>query len=181
MERVLRSRLLKCKWIQRDLEIRAFCFIFFSLYSLYIIHQLFLTFTFDIIGNTFLITSSYLVVFFRQKIQIGSIYMLVGREKLEVPCARAGAICAIELKETVVSCTLCSEPFSQGFSNKVSSTEPLVRVSVQCMGTADEWDTLMLALKQLSVLDSSVRVIEQENGEIALLTAGYTLFKFGPF
>uniref|UniRef100_A0A0N5AZU9 Elongation factor-like 1 n=1 Tax=Syphacia muris TaxID=451379 RepID=A0A0N5AZU9_9BILA len=106
------------------------------------------------------------------QIKIGNIYMLVGREKLEVPHAKAGAICALELSETINSCTLCSEPLSKGFAQLGGGAEPLVRVSVQSLGDADDWHQLRAALKQISVLDSSVRIIEQENGEIALLTAG---------
>lgn len=53
-----------------------------------------------------------------------------------------------------------------------AALEPLVRVSIQSLGTTEEWNDLKEGLKQLAILDSAVRVVEQENGELALITAG---------
>lgn len=98
--------------------------------------------------------------------------MLMGRERMAIKCAAAGAVCAIELCEGFLSSTLCSESLTVGLARPAQVCEPLVRVSVQSLGDSKDWQQLRDALKQLSVLDSTVRVIEQENGELAVLTAG---------
>lgn len=107
-----------------------------------------------------------------EKVTINGLYMLMGRERISIRSALAGTVCAVELNQTFSSCTLCSEPFEVGLKRPSHIGEPLVRVSVQSLGDSDDWQKLRSALKQLSVLDSNVRVIEQENGELAMLTAG---------
>uniref|UniRef100_A0A915BQM5 Elongation factor-like 1 n=2 Tax=Parascaris TaxID=6254 RepID=A0A915BQM5_PARUN len=108
----------------------------------------------------------------RQKVRVSNVYVLMGRERMAIKCAAAGAVCAIELCEGFLSPTLCSEPLTVGLTRPAQVCEPLVRVSVQSLGDSKDWQKLRDALKQLSVLDSTVRVIEQENGELAVLTAG---------
>lgn len=73
--------------------------------------------------------------------------------------------------------------------------EPLVRVSdfyILCVkllvffkvtirpssGTTEGLDDLRACLKQLTVLDSAVRVIEQEDGDLAIITAGEVSIEF---
>ncbi|KHN87157.1 Elongation factor 2 [Toxocara canis] len=108
----------------------------------------------------------------RRKVLISGVYMLMGRERVPIRSALAGAVCAIELNEGFQSCTLCSEALSMGLARPTQACEPLVRVSVRSLGDSDDWQQLRHALKQLSVLDPTLRVIEQENGELAMLTAG---------
>ena len=100
------------------------------------------------------------------------IYALLGRELVPLSSAPAGSICAIELTNWLVGTTLCSEKVTEPLNFSASSLEPLVRVSIQSLGTLEEWNDLKEGLKQLAILDSAVRVIEQENGELALITAG---------
>lgn len=96
----------------------------------------------------------------------------MGRDKIPVDRAPAGTVCALEFDGDLISCTLCSEPVEEPITYVKHCTEPLVHVSVQPNGGIDKLETLRKALKQLSMLDPNVRVIEQENGELAMLTAG---------
>uniref|UniRef100_A0A183ECH1 EFG_C domain-containing protein n=1 Tax=Gongylonema pulchrum TaxID=637853 RepID=A0A183ECH1_9BILA len=108
----------------------------------------------------------------KQKISISNVYLLMGREKVPVERAVAGTVCAIEFSGQLLATTLCSEPVPVGLVHVTRGAEPLVRVSVQPEGGMDELKSLRIALKQLSVLDSNIRVIEQENGELAMFAAG---------
>ncbi|MCP9264404.1 hypothetical protein DINM_022475 [Dirofilaria immitis] len=92
----------------------------------------------------------------RPMITISGVYLLMGREKLR----------------EILAATLCSESVSEGLVRMTHGAKPLVRVSVQPEGGLDELKNLRTALKQLSVLDSNIRVIEQENGELAMFAAG---------
>lgn len=89
--------------------------------------------------------------------------------------------------------TLCSEPVSEGLDVGVKQGEPLVRVSVNT-AILEDMDRLKEDLKLLSVLDPSLRVslvldfnlfflcpfedmfyvkvMELDNGELAMITAG---------
>ncbi|KAI3420267.1 hypothetical protein GPALN_003583 [Globodera pallida] len=112
-------------------------------------------------------------------IQIGALFLLMGRELLPVECVPAGRICGIEASDGrwIGGQTLCSRvlPVTEvprmDWHQKFA--EPLVRVTVRPTNAGmDELNELRSALKQLSVLDSAVRVLEQEDGDLAMLTAG---------
>uniref|UniRef100_A0A914YY91 Elongation factor-like 1 n=1 Tax=Panagrolaimus superbus TaxID=310955 RepID=A0A914YY91_9BILA len=107
-----------------------------------------------------------------EPIEVDNIYALLGRELVPLTVAPAGSICAIELSSWLTGTTLCSEKIAEPLNFSASSLEPLVRVSIQSLGATEEWDDLREGLKQLAILDSAVRVVEQENGELALITAG---------
>ncbi|VDK82973.1 unnamed protein product [Litomosoides sigmodontis] len=108
----------------------------------------------------------------RPVITISGVYLLMGREKIAVNCVVAGVVCAIEFSSEILATTLCSEAVSEGLVRVARGAKPLVRVSVQPGGGLDELKSLRTALKQLSVLDSNIRVVEQENGELAMFAAG---------
>ncbi|EFO23343.1 hypothetical protein LOAG_05140 [Loa loa] len=108
----------------------------------------------------------------RPLVTISGVYLLMGREKIVMDCVVAGTVCAIEFSSGMLATTLCSEAVSEGLVRVTHGAKPLVRVSVQPEGGLDELESLRAALKQLSVLDSNIRVIEQENGELAMFAAG---------
>lgn len=105
----------------------------------------------------------------------------MGREKIVVNRAVAGTVCAVEFSSEILATTLCSEAVSEGLVRVAHGAKPLVRVSVQPKGGLDELKSLRTALKQLSVLDSNIRVIEQENGELAMFAAGIICLQSGNF
>lgn len=102
----------------------------------------------------------------------------MGREKIVVNRVVAGVVCAIEFPSEILATTLCSEAVSEGLIRVAHGAKPLVRVSVQPEGGLDELKSLRTALKQLSVLDPNIRVIEQENGELAMFAAGIIFLQF---
>ncbi|KAL3997708.1 Elongation factor Tu GTP binding domain family protein [Acanthocheilonema viteae] len=108
----------------------------------------------------------------RPLVTISGVYLLMGREKIAVNRVVAGVVCAIEFSSEILATTLCSEAVSEGLVRVTHGAKPLVRVSVQPEGGLDELRSLRTALKQLSILDSNIRVIEQENGELAMFAAG---------
>ncbi|EPB68093.1 hypothetical protein ANCCEY_12819 [Ancylostoma ceylanicum] len=67
--------------------------------------------------------------------------------------------------------TLCSEPVSEGLNVGIKQGEPLVRVSVNT-ANLDQMERLKEDLKMLAVLDPSLRILELDNGELAMVTAG---------
>uniref|UniRef100_A0A1I7Y724 Elongation factor-like 1 n=1 Tax=Steinernema glaseri TaxID=37863 RepID=A0A1I7Y724_9BILA len=106
-------------------------------------------------------------------VTVKAVFILMGRELIPCSSAKAGAVCAVEADTWIPGTTLCSdENIEVGLDLNVETSEPLVRVSIQPTGGPESWDELRAALKQLNVLDASVRVVEQENGELALVTAG---------
>lgn len=75
---------------------------------------------------------------------------------------------------------LCSRPLNTDETPRLDLcdeqqkfAEPFVRVTIRPKNPgASEIIELRNALRQLAVLDSAVRIMEQENGELAMLTAG---------
>ena len=67
--------------------------------------------------------------------------------------------------------TLCSNPVREGLQLEREQGEPLVRVSINT-AELDQIDELKRTLKLLTVLDPSLRVLELETGELAMVTAG---------
>ncbi|CAJ0964082.1 unnamed protein product, partial [Mesorhabditis belari] len=102
---------------------------------------------------------------------IEQVYALRGREMIAVSSAVAGVICAIKATNLVPNATLCSIPIEQGLQIGSEMGEPLVRVSIS-VPDLDKMAALCEALRLIVLLDPSLRVIEQENGELALFTAG---------
>lgn len=113
------------------------------------------------------------------------IFMILGRDLISVSEAPAGRICAIETKTGWISghvfCSIVGKEnlledleMTKLCFNPVSNVvEPLVRVTLQQeTSSIDEMFDLRASLKQLSILDGAVRVFEQENGDLALVTAG---------
>ncbi|KAK5983282.1 Elongation factor G [Trichostrongylus colubriformis] len=105
------------------------------------------------------------------KVAVESVWALRGRDLLPLEKATAGVICAIDAQGLVQNATLCSEAVSQGLDVGLKQGEPLVRVSVNTANLED-MDRLKEDLKVLSVLDPSLRVLELDNGELAMVTAG---------
>ncbi|KAL3111744.1 hypothetical protein niasHT_011031 [Heterodera trifolii] len=112
-------------------------------------------------------------------VKIGTLFLLMGRELLSVECVPAGRICGVEVSDGrwIGGQTLCSRALAvtevprMGWHQKFA--EPLVRVTVRPTNAGmSEMEELRSALRQLSVLDSAVRIIEQEDGDLAMLTAG---------
>uniref|UniRef100_A0A1I7X1X3 Tr-type G domain-containing protein n=1 Tax=Heterorhabditis bacteriophora TaxID=37862 RepID=A0A1I7X1X3_HETBA len=102
---------------------------------------------------------------------IDGIWMLKGRDTIPINVATAGVICAIDADGLIQNATLCSECISEGLDIGQEIGEPLVRVSVNTTNLED-MEKLKQALKLLSFLDSSLRVLELETGELAMVTAG---------
>ncbi|VDM53405.1 unnamed protein product [Angiostrongylus costaricensis] len=74
-------------------------------------------------------------------------------------------------KHVFQNATLCSEAINEGLDVGMKYGEPLVRVSVSTLNLED-MERLRDGLKSLSILDSSLRVFELDNGELAMVTAG---------
>lgn len=59
------------------------------------------------------------------------------------------------------------------FQLSAHEVEPIMRVIVQpASSDSADWNEMRACLKHLAILDSSVRIFEQENGDLALVTAG---------
>ncbi|WKX88079.1 hypothetical protein Q1695_008027 [Nippostrongylus brasiliensis] len=104
-------------------------------------------------------------------VTVDGVWALRGRDLLPLKAATAGVICAVEAQGLVQNATLCSEMLSEGLDVGMKQGEPLVRVSINT-ASLDDLDRLKEDLKVLSVLDPSLRVLELENGELAMVTAG---------
>ncbi|XGW21996.1 hypothetical protein V3C99_004729 [Haemonchus contortus] len=105
------------------------------------------------------------------KVTVDGVWALRGRDLIPLEKATAGVICAIDAKGLIQNSTLCSEAVSEGLDVGLKQGEPLVRVSVNTANLED-MDNLKESLKMLSVLDPSLRVLELDNGELAMVTAG---------
>ncbi|KAI6226028.1 Elongation factor 2 [Aphelenchoides besseyi] len=107
-------------------------------------------------------------------VQVESIHVSLGREMVEIQKAPAGSIVAIKFSDVVPGTTLLSKSLKTvGLHFDSTDLEPLVRVTVRSSsGNSADMTGLRQALKQLSLLDSSVGVYEQEDGDLALVTAG---------
>ncbi|CAD6197184.1 unnamed protein product [Caenorhabditis auriculariae] len=97
--------------------------------------------------------------------------MLRGRDVVPIPKVTAGVICAVDADLLLQNTTLCSEPDYPPLNVGSEEGEALVRVSVST-DQLDEMDELREKLKLLSLLDSSLKVLELETGELAMVTAG---------
>ncbi|KAI1730797.1 elongation factor tu GTP binding domain-containing protein [Ditylenchus destructor] len=116
----------------------------------------------------------------KESVTVKNVYIILGRELVVVPKAPAGRICAIEsegggwFEGHILISTMDKDfqnwPLHFDFSRDM---EPLVRVIIQPNTTGvEEWAELKECLRQLVVLDRAVKVVEQDNGDLALVTAG---------
>uniref|UniRef100_A0A0K0CZY3 Elongation factor-like 1 n=1 Tax=Angiostrongylus cantonensis TaxID=6313 RepID=A0A0K0CZY3_ANGCA len=105
------------------------------------------------------------------KVTVDSVCALHGRDLIPLKVATAGVICAIKAQGLIQNATLCSEAVNEGLDVGMKYGEPLVRVSVSTVNLED-MERLRDGLKSLSILDSSLRVLELDNGELAMVTAG---------
>ena len=91
-------------------------------------------------------------------------------------CSTRPRYCSGGIRFIIIIClfknaTLCSNPVKEGLELGREMGEPLVRVSVST-AEVDQMDELRRTLKLLTVLDPSLRVLELETGELAMVTAG---------
>ncbi|KAH7696862.1 Elongation factor Tu GTP binding domain containing protein [Aphelenchoides avenae] len=106
------------------------------------------------------------------RVIIKRLYIMLGRELVPIERAPAGTVFGMETEDWLTGSTLCSQRCDKPVHFDTSSIEPLVRVTIHSLGGPEEWDELKAALKQLAMLDSAVRLFQQENGDLALVTAG---------
>lgn len=130
-----------------------------------------------------------------QTVAVESVSLMLGREIIDVGSARAGTVVAIRINNWIQHSTLLSEPLqTSGLNFDNTGLEPLVRVTGEFIfgltnfanllilvrtpgsGTA-EMQELRQALKQLAILDSAVRVFEQEDGDLALVVRSFGMKK----
>ncbi|CAD5207148.1 unnamed protein product [Bursaphelenchus okinawaensis] len=105
--------------------------------------------------------------------KVTSINIMLGKDLHEVEKAVAGTIVAIEFEDFPSSATLSNEKVdSEGLGFVNEGMEPLVRVTLRTSLDIQNMAQLKQGLKQLSTVDPSVRVFEQEDGDLALVTAG---------
>ncbi|CAJ0575355.1 unnamed protein product, partial [Mesorhabditis spiculigera] len=102
---------------------------------------------------------------------IEEVYFLRGREMVRTKTAVAGTICAVRASNLVQNVTLSSIAVDEGLRIGFEMGEPLVRVSITSK-ELEQINELKEALRTLVLLDPSLRVLEQENGELAMITAG---------
>ncbi|VVC88159.1 unnamed protein product [Leptidea sinapis] len=108
--------------------------------------------------------------------EIGSLYILMGRELEEVSEAIAGNIIGIGgledhiLKTAILSSSLACPPFSE----MQFAAEPILRVAVEPTHPSQLSQLVkgIVFLKLLNQADASVQVLLQETGEHVLVTAG---------
>ena len=108
-----------------------------------------------------------------QKVIIKNLYLMMGRELREVdevPCGNIVAIGGLE-QHCLRSATLSSTPFCPSFSDMYQQTTPILRVAIEPKHPSRIKD-LARGLKLLNQADPCVEVIEQDNGEQILCTAG---------
>ncbi|KAJ1361443.1 hypothetical protein KIN20_020690 [Parelaphostrongylus tenuis] len=105
------------------------------------------------------------------KVTIDSVCALHGRDLVPLNVATAGVNCAVKAQGLIQNATLCSDAVYEGLDVGMKHGEPLVRVSVSTVNLED-MERLREDLKSLAILDSSLRVLELDNGELAMITAG---------
>ncbi|CAD5210465.1 unnamed protein product [Bursaphelenchus xylophilus] len=105
--------------------------------------------------------------------RVNSINIMLGKDLHEVEQAVAGSIVAVEFTDFPSSCTLSNQKInSEGLGFDTAGMEPLVRVTLRTSLDLQTATQLKQGLKHLSIVDPSVRVFEQEDGDLALVTAG---------
>lgn len=108
-----------------------------------------------------------------QKVNISDLYLMMGRELIEVdevPCGNIVAIGGLE-RHCLRTATLSSTPLCPSFSEMHQQTAPIMRVSVQPKNPSKIKD-LERGLKLLNQADPCVEIVVEDNGEYILCTAG---------
>ncbi|CAO4361012.1 unnamed protein product [Caenorhabditis nigoni] len=103
--------------------------------------------------------------------KIDRISILRGRDTIPTDTVTSGMVCAIDAEILLQNTTLCSESDYPCLKIGSQTGEALVRVSVSTQ-QLDDMDELREKLKLLALLDTSLKVMELENGELAMVTAG---------
>lgn len=103
--------------------------------------------------------------------KITRISILRGRDSIPTESVTSGMVCAIDAEVLLQNTTLCSQPEFPSLKIGSESGEALVRVSISTQ-QLDDMDNLREKLKLLALLDTSLKVMELENGELAMVTAG---------
>ncbi|GMR54107.1 hypothetical protein PMAYCL1PPCAC_24302 [Pristionchus mayeri] len=107
-----------------------------------------------------------------QKVRVRALWLMRGRELIPLRAAAAGVVVAVEMEEAVPVLSTCTQmEITQGMMVSRDTEEPLVRVRISARRLEDE-QRLREALKTVSFFDAGLRVREEENGELALITAG---------
>ncbi|CAB3410782.1 unnamed protein product [Caenorhabditis bovis] len=102
---------------------------------------------------------------------IRRVSILRGRDVIPVEAVTSGMVCAIDAEWLLQNTTLCSDANYPSLKIGSDVGEALVRVSISTKQLED-MDELREKLKLLALLDTSVRVMELETGELAMVTAG---------
>lgn len=102
---------------------------------------------------------------------ISRISILRGRDSIPVDAVTAGMVCAIDAPILLQNTTLCQDGKLPCLKIGSQTGEALVRVSISTQQLED-MDELRNKLKLLALLDTSLKVMELENGELAMVTAG---------
>ncbi|KPM07073.1 elongation factor Tu GTP-binding domain-containing protein 1-like protein [Sarcoptes scabiei] len=107
------------------------------------------------------------------KVKIKNLYILMGRELVDVDEVRAGNICGIGDLEAHIfkSATLSSTVFCPPFIDYHSPSVPILRVAVEPKNPS-EMPILIEALRMLNQADPCVEVIIQETGEHVIASTG---------
>ncbi|KAF7636445.1 Tr-type G domain-containing protein [Meloidogyne graminicola] len=118
---------------------------------------------------------------FWQQYTITSLFILFGRDLLEVERIPCGRICGVEVNngEWIGGSLICNRklshfeiPYMEGFKQG-KFADPIVRVTIKpSKSDLTSFAELRSALRQLTVLDSAVSIVEQKENEFLMLTAG---------
>lgn len=103
--------------------------------------------------------------------KIDRISILRGRDSIPTDTVTSGMICTIDAEILLQNTTLCEKPDFPCLKIGSQTGEALVRVSISTQ-QLDDMDDLREKLKLLALLDTSLKVMELENGELAMVTAG---------
>uniref|UniRef100_A0A1I7U4S8 Elongation factor-like 1 n=1 Tax=Caenorhabditis tropicalis TaxID=1561998 RepID=A0A1I7U4S8_9PELO len=103
--------------------------------------------------------------------KIEGISILRGRDSIPTDTVTSGMICAIDAETLLQNTTLSSDPTYGCLRIGSQTGEALVRVSISTQ-QLDDMDELREKLKLLALLDTSLKIMELENGELAMITAG---------
>ncbi|KAL7074249.1 hypothetical protein ACQ4LE_006531 [Meloidogyne hapla] len=116
-----------------------------------------------------------------RKFTITGLFILFGRDLLEVERITCGRICGVEVNggEWIGGSLLSNRQLSPSETPHMEGAklgkfaDPIVRVTIKpAISGPTEFAELRAALRQLAVLDSAVSIMEQKENEFLMLTAG---------
>lgn len=109
----------------------------------------------------------------RRKVDIGEIYLMMGRRLTQLDHCSAGGVVAIAGLDTAIlkTATLSSTPYCRPFASMFYQAAPIVRVAVEPQ-RVDELPKLMDGLRLLHRADPFVEVSVEESGENVVAAAG---------